>query len=582
MTRRHRWTTALACMACFLAIADGLGMAAALHPIAESFHASSGALRAVVGAFLVAAALVLPVGAQAADRFGPRRTLTAAWAVYALGSAAGVVVPSAGWLTAARATQGAGIAVAAAGARRLHDRSGPRDATASSATRIACALAVVTAPLIVGAWTAGPGWRWHFAADAAAAGLAALVTVTRTDEAAQEPRRLDFEGLIASAVGLIALVWALGRTGSVGWHTPGEIAALTVGIASLTLVIKWLIPVGPRYQRTFLATNAAELLFYASLAGPIYAVTWALRPADAAGAWGAGLRLTMWTAVTAWPLALRSAARITAFPRAMRFVGLAMHGAGLTALAWLASGDVGRPAAIAPLAVSAVGVGLALGVRRGAPSGGSRANSSGERASATTVVGAVSLAGAVLGIVYPGSVFPTFDAAGPGDVRTDALISVLRWAALLAAIAAVVSLAVPTPAPGFRPVPEADPPDPRRPRGDSDRTDGPWGPGQAVERARTRPVARLGSADPPGGGPVGTPSVDGAERDVPVGSLEPEARGAAGRSAGRRAAGARLRLVEPIREAVVPQQAEAPEQESVEGAAVPWARPVLTLVPRSE
>lgn len=591
MTRRHRWTTALACMAYFLAIADGLGMTAALHPVARSFHASSGALRGVVGAFLVAAALVLPVGAQAADRFGPKRTLTAAWAVYALGSVAGAVVPSAGWLTAARAVQGVGIAVAAAGARRLNDRSAPDDAAASatkfsassSATRLACALAIVTAPLIVGAWTAGPGWRWYFAADAALAVAAALATVVCTDEAAREPRRLDLEGLVASSAGLVALVWALGRTGSVGWRTPGEIAALTVGIASLALVVKWLVPVGPRYQRLFLATNAAELLFYASLAGPIYAVSWELRPADAAGALATGLRLTMWTAVAAWPLAFRNPSRITVFPRALRCVGLAMHGAGLTALAWLAAGDVRRPAAIAPLLLSALGVGLALGVRRGAPSsGGGRSNPSGDRAPATTVVGAVSLIGAVLGVVYPGAVFPSFDAAGSGDARTDALVSVLRWAALLAAIAAAVSLAVPARAPGFRPVPETDPPDPRRPRGDSDRADGPWGPARGVERARTRTVVRLGSAGLSGGVPVETPSAVPAGRDVPVGSLELQVRGAAVRPAQRRTAGARLRLVEPLREAVVPQQAEAPGQESVEAGDVPWARPVLTLVPRGE
>ncbi len=615
MTRRQRWTTALACTAVCLALVDGLGMAAALRGVAGSFHVPPGALRWVVGAFLVASAVFLPLGAQAADRFGPRRTLTAAWAVFAAGSAACAVVPAAGWLVAARAVQGAGSAAAVASARRLHERSGPRgDAEGepdggaepaaswspwtSPAARAVLGLAVLAGPLIVGAWTAGPGWRWYFGFDAVLGVAAALVTALRTREAAGTVRRLDVEGSLAAALGLTAAVWALSRTGAVGWQAPDVVVALTVGVLALSLLVKWLMPMGALHRRAFLAGNTAEAFFFASVSGPVYAASWDLQGAYALGALGTGLRLTMWTAVTAWPLAFRVPPRGPAFPRAGRFAGLSMHGAGLAALALMARGGVQRPAAIVPLAVSGLGVGLALGAVRGVASGWGRPGWLGGRGGsgrsggpggpgapgssggagrparpgpAAGIVGAVSLAGAALGVAYPSAVFPALGITV--GARHAALASVLRWAAVLAVAAAAATLVVPTRAPGFRPVPEADPPGPRRPPGDSGHSDGPQGPAPVAQGPSARPAVPPRPVASAVGAPRPAKPAGGPARGVPVRSAHPASRNRAG-----------LRLVPALtRDDVDGEPADAPRREAAgESDSRPVPRPCLTLVPPAD
>jgi MFS family permease len=550
----------------------------------------------------VASAALLPLGAQAADRFGPRRTLAAAWAVFAVGSAACAVVPAVGWLVAARAVQGAGSAVAVASARRLHGRSGPDgdpdgvpgggaepaaapSPWASPAARAVLGLALLGGPLIVGAWTAGPGWRWYFASDAVVGAAAGLATAVRTREAAGVRRRLDVEGTLASALGLTAVVWALGRTGVVGWQAPDVVVALTAGVLALSLVVKWLMPMGALHRRVFLAGNTAEVFFFASVSGPVYAVSWDLQGAYALGALGTGLRLTMWTAVTAWPLAFRVPLRGPVSPRAGRVAGLSMHGAGLAALALMARDGVQRPAAMVPLAVSGVGVGLALAAMRGVtsarnrpgrseqpgePGQPGRSEQSGHRGrpgrpgAAVGIVGAVSLAGAVLGVAYPSAVFPALGVAT--GARHAALASVLRWGAVLAAAAAAATLAAPTRAPGFRPVPEADPPGPRRPPGDSGHSDGPPGPAPAVDGPAARPAVPPKAVASAVGvaGSVKPSTAGGPARDMPFAAAGP---------APRNRAGLRLVPTDP---------ADPPRRDAGEPDGPPVPRPCLTLVPPAD
>src|SRR5215469_8447949 len=109
---RQRVALLVGSMAGFMIGLDATVVTTALPTIHADLHASVSTLGWTVSAYSLAfAALVLP-GIALGDRFGRRRVFLAGLAVFTLASAACALSPSAAWLIAARAVQGAGGGVA--------------------------------------------------------------------------------------------------------------------------------------------------------------------------------------------------------------------------------------------------------------------------------------------------------------------------------------------------------------------------------------------------------------------------------------------------------------------------------------
>lgn len=112
MTQGQRWTRLLSGVFGFSAfVASGA--------IERSLHASPWAMRWVLSAYLLPLALLLPVGTRLGNRFGHHLTLVAGLGGFAAAAAVGAWAPDVGVLIAARATAGAGAAVAFSGALGL-------------------------------------------------------------------------------------------------------------------------------------------------------------------------------------------------------------------------------------------------------------------------------------------------------------------------------------------------------------------------------------------------------------------------------------------------------------------------------
>ena len=110
-TNRRWWTLAAMCFALFMAMLDNTVVNVALPTIQRDLHASISGLEWTVNAYTLTFAVLLLTGAALGERFGRRRMLVAGLVVFTAGSAAAALAPSAEWLIAFRALQGAGAAV---------------------------------------------------------------------------------------------------------------------------------------------------------------------------------------------------------------------------------------------------------------------------------------------------------------------------------------------------------------------------------------------------------------------------------------------------------------------------------------
>src|SRR3954451_1237026 len=111
MRQKTGWVIALTGIGSCMAALDTLVVANALNTIRVDLHASVTALEWTVSAFNLSFAVLLITAAALGDRYGRRNLYAAGVGLFALASAGCALAPSAGWLIAARAVQGAGAAL---------------------------------------------------------------------------------------------------------------------------------------------------------------------------------------------------------------------------------------------------------------------------------------------------------------------------------------------------------------------------------------------------------------------------------------------------------------------------------------
>src|SRR5437763_12860843 len=163
MSSRSRtiWTFVVTSVALFMAQLDNLVVTTALPVIRKDLHASLSSLEWTVNAYTLTFAVLLLTGASLGGRFGRRRMLVIGLVIFTAGSAAAALAPSAGWLVAFRAVQGAGAAVVTPLTLTLLSAAVPveRRGMALGIWGGVAGLAIATGPLVGGAVV--QGWSWQ-------------------------------------------------------------------------------------------------------------------------------------------------------------------------------------------------------------------------------------------------------------------------------------------------------------------------------------------------------------------------------------------------------------------------------------
>jgi EmrB/QacA subfamily drug resistance transporter len=386
----------------------------ALPTLATALHAHTAQLQWIVDAYsLVLAALLLPAGLLG-DRYGRKRLLLGALAVFGAASLACAYASSAGALIGARAVLGLGAAFIIPLSLSVlpvlfSEQERPRAIT------ITVGATFVAFPIgpILGGWLLTHYW-WGsvFLINVPVIVLALLaVTALMPESRSQQRPRLDLVGIVVSSAGLAALTYGAIQAGQQGWGDTGALAAMLAGALVLAAFVGWERRIAGRGGQplvnlslfasasftwgTLLATVVSFAMF-----GLLFAVPQYFQAVRGTDAMGAGLRLLpligglMVGAAMADRLARRAGAKATVA------LGFALMAAGLGAGA-TTSLHTSNTFTLTWVAVLGAGLGFAMPTAMDAALGALSRERSG---AGSALIMAVRQVGATIGVAVLGSV----------------------------------------------------------------------------------------------------------------------------------------------------------------------------------
>lgn len=215
----------------------------ALPTLATDLDASTSELQWFASSYtLVLAATLLPAGLLG-DRFGQKKLLLAALAVFGLASVACAYAGSAEMLILARAVLGIGAAfMVPLSMSLLTVLFSPKErGRAIAVWATAMSVGIPLGP-VLGGWLLDHFW-WGSVflinVPLIAVGIAALAWLLPTVER-RPSRRIDLVGILLSSTGLVALTYGLVEAGENGWTSATTIMWCGSGVVLLSGFVLWL------------------------------------------------------------------------------------------------------------------------------------------------------------------------------------------------------------------------------------------------------------------------------------------------------------------------------------------------------
>jgi EmrB/QacA subfamily drug resistance transporter len=453
---RTIWTFVVTSVALFMAQLDNLVVTTALPVIRTDLHASLSSLEWTVNAYTLTFAVLLLTGAALGERFGRRRMLVAGLVVFTAGSAAAALAPSAEWLIAFRAIQGAGAAVVTPltltllSAAVLVERRG----MALGIWGAVAGLAIATGPVVGGAVVSGQvlgagSWQAIFWLNVPLGLVLIPLARLRIDESRGQATRLDLPGVVLASGGLFGIVLGLVRANDFGWTSAYVLTALTVGAAAVLAFVAWerravepMLPMRLFASRGFSATNLASLLMFFGMFGSIFLLAQFLQTVQHYSPLQAGLRTLPWTGM---PIVVSPIAGIVADwigGRPVVLTGLLLQATGLAWLAAVSSPTVAYTTLLPAFIVSGTGMAMFFAPVATMVLGTVSREEEGIASGATNALREL---GGVFGVAVLASVFAAHGGYTSGLAFVDGLRPAVAVGAAGVFLAALALLAVPRP-----------------------------------------------------------------------------------------------------------------------------------------
>jgi EmrB/QacA subfamily drug resistance transporter len=451
MSTRSRtvWTFVVTSVALFMAQLDNLVVTTALPAIRHNLDASLSSLEWTVNAYTLTFAVLLLTGATLGERFGRRRMLVIGLTVFTVGSAAAALAPSADWLVAFRAVQGAGAAMVTPLTLTLLAAAVPveRRGMALGIWGGVAGLAIATGPLVGGAVVQGLSWQSIFWINVPI-GLALIpIARWRLVESYGARAPLDVPGVVLASAGLFGVVLALVRGNTLGWTSTYVLTSLTVGLALVVGFVAWerrtstpLLPMRLFASRGFSATNLASVLMFFGMFGSIFLLAQFLQTVQHYSPLSAGLRTLPWTAmpIVVSPIAGVLADRIGGRPVVL--TGLVLQATGLAWLAAISSPTVPYGDLVPAFVVSGIGMALFFAPVATMVLGTVDRSEEGIASGATNALREL---GGVFGVAVLAAVFSRHGGYASGQAFVDGLRPAVAVGAAGVGLAALALLAVP-------------------------------------------------------------------------------------------------------------------------------------------
>ncbi|AHH17312.1 drug resistance transporter, EmrB/QacA subfamily [Nocardia nova SH22a] len=430
----------------FMVTLDNLVVTNALPVIRTELGASLTDLQWFVNAYTLSFASLLLTASALGDRFGRRRIFLAGIALFTLASAACALATEPWMLVAARAVQGFGGAAVMPLSLTLLSEAVP-EKTRNAAIGIwggISGLGIAVGPVVGGAVVGGLSWHWIFWLNVPF-GLAVLPFAAHViGESFGGARRFDPLGLVLSAAGVLALVWAVVHGADDGWTSAPVLAGLLGGAVLLAAFIAWemrtsapMLPLRLFRSRAFRGSNVTSFTFAVGVFGSIFLISQYFQVVRGYSPLESGVRTLPWTAapMVVAPLAGLLVGRISA--RTVLVTGQAMLAASLAWMAAVSTVDAGYGSFIGAMLLGGVGMGLAF-----APGATVVMASAGpqDRAMASGTNNTVREVGVAMGVAILASVFASHGSYLSPQGFVDGLVPAVRVGAVIVAIGAVAGL----------------------------------------------------------------------------------------------------------------------------------------------
>jgi EmrB/QacA subfamily drug resistance transporter len=448
-TRRRGWTLAIVSVGLFMVVLDNLVVSVALPSIHRDLGASIQSLEWTVNAYTLSYAVLLLTGAALGDRFGRKRMFMSGIALFTVSSAAAALAPTIGLLIVARATQGAGAAIATPLTLTLladaypPDRRGFAIGVWSGISGIAVALG----PLVGGAMVQAASWHWIFWLNVPIGAVLVPLAGARLIESFGPSRALDLPGLALGSSGLFGLVFGLIRSQSQGWTSTEVLVSLAAGVALIAAFIVQerrtetpMLPMEFFARRGFSVTNVVSLSMYFGMFGSVFFLSQFLQNVLGNSPLQAGVKLLVWTGSTmvVAPLSGYFSERYGA--RLFMAAGLGLQAIALGWLAMEASVGMSYASMIGPFVLGGSGMALVFAPSANAVLASVRSDQAGKASGATNAIREL---GGVLGIAVLATVFTSQGGYQSAAAFVSGLIPAMWVGTAVLAVGALIPLVVP-------------------------------------------------------------------------------------------------------------------------------------------
>jgi EmrB/QacA subfamily drug resistance transporter len=262
-----------------MSILDTTIVNVALATLAHDLHSSISQIQWVVTGYLLSLAAVIPLTGWAAERFGTRRMFMTSLVLFTAGSMLCGLATSTTELVVFRVIQGVGGGMLMPlGMMQMAAAAGPqRMGRVMSIASMPMMLAPILGPTIGGLIIDNASWRWIFYVNVPI-GIIAVIAgwkILPRTTAGDNPRPLDYRGLIMGALGLTLLTYGLAEVGSTGSFTATTVVVpIVTGLALVGLFVRHALRVRypllnlHLYKRpTFSSASAATFFLGAALFG---------------------------------------------------------------------------------------------------------------------------------------------------------------------------------------------------------------------------------------------------------------------------------------------------------------------------
>jgi EmrB/QacA subfamily drug resistance transporter len=285
--------------AMFMSIMDTTIVNVALPTIGRDFSVSPTAVDSVSIAYLVSLAVFIPASGWLGDRFGGKRVLLTAVAVFCAASALCGVASSLGELVAFRILQGAGGGMLAPVGMAMLFRVFPPEERihASSILTVPTTLAPALGPVLGGLLVTDLSWRWVFYVNVPI-GAAALVFGGLFLRQREEPRpgRFDAAGFLLAGVGLGLLMYGVSEGPDLGWGSAEVLGTVAAGAALLAVMVvvelrtaEPIVALRLLGNRLFRSSTSVLLLASVAFLGTLYTISLYYQDGRGLSALGSGL-----------------------------------------------------------------------------------------------------------------------------------------------------------------------------------------------------------------------------------------------------------------------------------------------------